>query len=150
MTSGSGQSSDDPYDLSSDDDEYLMPRNVAEMTPGCSDCALRLLTAGRLYLNSPPELPQNWGQINPNLDDYHYDPMVIGGTFWLPDITNWLQQQEERHSKYADLSNMAHDIFSIIPNGVGMEASLSVGRNLIGWRQSKTPGETLHENVVLC
>jgi hypothetical protein len=34
MTSRSGQSSYDPYDLSSDDDKYLMPTNVVEMTPG--------------------------------------------------------------------------------------------------------------------
>jgi hypothetical protein len=32
--SGSGQSSFDPYDLSSDDEEFLTPNNVAEMTPG--------------------------------------------------------------------------------------------------------------------
>jgi len=31
--SGSYQSSFDPYDLSSDDEEYLTPNNVAEMTP---------------------------------------------------------------------------------------------------------------------
>jgi hypothetical protein len=32
--SGSGQSSFDPYDVSSDDDEYLMPKSVAETPPG--------------------------------------------------------------------------------------------------------------------
>jgi len=32
--SGSGQSSYDPNDLSSDDDEYFMPTNMAETTPG--------------------------------------------------------------------------------------------------------------------
>ena len=31
---GSCQSSFDPYDLSSSDEEYLTPNNVAEMTPG--------------------------------------------------------------------------------------------------------------------
>jgi len=118
MASRSGQSSYDPYDLSSDDEEYLMPTNVAETTPGRSDHAARLLTAARLYLNSPPELPQNWGQINPNLNDYHSDPMAISSTFRLPDITDWWRQQEETHSKYADLSNVARDVFSIIPHGV--------------------------------
>jgi len=34
MTSRSGQSSYDWYDLSSDDEEYLKPDNVTEMTPG--------------------------------------------------------------------------------------------------------------------
>jgi len=35
--SGSNQSSFDPYDLSSDDEEYLTSNNVAETTPGRSD-----------------------------------------------------------------------------------------------------------------
>jgi len=39
--SGSYQSSFDPYDLSSDDEEYLMPNNVAETTPGGSDRTAR-------------------------------------------------------------------------------------------------------------
>jgi len=52
--SGSYQSSLDSYDLSSDDEEYLTPNIVAETTPGRSDPAARLLTATRLYLNSPP------------------------------------------------------------------------------------------------
>jgi len=56
---GSYQSSFDPYDLSSDDEEYLTPNNVAETTPGRSDRAARLLTAARLYLNSPPKAPKN-------------------------------------------------------------------------------------------
>jgi len=88
-SSGSSQSHFDPYDLSSDDEEYQMPGNVAEMTPGRSDCTARSLTATRLYLNSPPEAPKNWGQIDPNLNDYHSNPMEICSTFRLPDITAW-------------------------------------------------------------
>jgi len=57
--SGSCQSSFDPYDLSSNDEEYLPPNNVAETTPGQSDHAARLLTAARLYLHSLPEAPKN-------------------------------------------------------------------------------------------
>jgi hypothetical protein len=69
MASASRQLSFDPYDLSSDAEEYLMPNNVAKTTPGRSDRAAPLLTAARLYLNSLPEAPKNWGQINPNLND---------------------------------------------------------------------------------
>jgi hypothetical protein len=127
MASGSYQSSFDPYDSSSDDQECLTPNNVADTTPGRSDRATGLLTAARIYLNSPPEAPKNGGQIDPNLKDYHSDPMEISSTFWIPDITDWWRQQEETHSKYADLTNVARDIFSIIPHGVGMEASFSVG-----------------------
>jgi hypothetical protein len=79
--SGSGQSSFDPYDFSSDDEECITPNNLAETTPGQSDHAVRLLTATRLYLNSPPERPKNWGQINPNLIDFHSDPIEFSSTF---------------------------------------------------------------------
>jgi hypothetical protein len=113
--------------LSSDDEEYQSPNNVAETTPGRSDRAPRLLTAARLYLNSPPEAPKNWWQIKPNLNDYHSDPMEFSSTFWIPDITDWWRQQEETHLKYTDLSNVARDIFSIIPHGVRVEASFFLG-----------------------
>jgi len=52
-SSGSYQSSFDPYDLSSDDEEYLTPTNVAETTPGRSDRAAHLLTAARIYWPPP-------------------------------------------------------------------------------------------------
>jgi hypothetical protein len=78
---GPCQSSGDPYVVSSDDEDCLTPNNVAEMTSGRSDRAVKLLTAARLYLNSPPEAPQNWGQINPNLNDYHSDPRAISRIF---------------------------------------------------------------------
>ena len=147
--SGSCQSSCDPYDLSSNVEEYLMPNHVAQMTPGWSDRAAPLLTAARLYLFSPPEAPMNRGQINPYLNHYHSDPIEISSTFWLPDITNWWRQLEETHSKYDDLSNVALNIFSILPHGVGVEASFSLGQDVIDLRQSKTTGESLHEKVIV-
>ena len=120
--SGSYQSTFAPYDLFSDDEEYLTPNNVAKTTHRGSDRAAWLLTAARLYFSSPPDAPKNWGQINPNLNDYHSDPMEISSAYCIPDITDWWRQQEETHSKYADLSNVARDIISIIPHGVGVEA----------------------------
>jgi hypothetical protein len=91
---------------------------MAEITPGGSDRAARLLRAARLYFNSPSHSPKNMTQGNPNLVDCHSDRMEIRSTFWLPDITDWLHQQEETHSKYTNLSYVAQDIFSIIPHGV--------------------------------
>jgi len=67
--SGSCRPSFDPYDLSSNDEEYLMPNNVAETAPRQSDRAAHLLTTARLCSNSPPEAPKNCGQINPNLNN---------------------------------------------------------------------------------
>jgi hypothetical protein len=71
--------------------------------------------------------------------------MEFSSAFWILDITDWWRQQEEMHSKYANLSNMARDIFSIIPHGVRVEASFSLGRDVIGWRHSKATGETLRD-----
>jgi len=125
-----------------------MPNKVAETTPGQSGRIARLLTATMLYYNSPPELPPNWGQMNPNLIDYHTDQMEISSSFWLPDITVWWRQQEEMHPKYGDLSNVACDIFFIIPHGFRVEARGSLQRDVIRWRQSKPTGETVHEQDV--
>jgi hypothetical protein len=50
---------------------------------------------------------------------------------------------------YADHSNMACDILSILPHGVRVEASFSLGPDVIGWRQSKSTGVTLREKVVV-
>ena len=44
---------------------------------------------------------------------------------------------------------MARNIFSIIPHDVGVEGSFSLGRDLIGWRQSKTTGKTFCEKVIV-
>jgi len=139
----------DPYNLSSDADQYLMPTNVAETIPRWSDRAARLLTSARLYLNLLPEAPMNWGQINPNLNNYDSDPMEFSSIFCIPDLTDWWSQQEETHSKYTDLSNVARDILSIIPHGAWVEASFSLGRDVISWRESKTTVKTLRKKVVL-
>jgi len=149
MASESCQSCFDLHDLSNDNEEYLKPNNVAEKTPGWSDPAAHLLTAARLYLNSLSEAPKNWGHINPNLNDYHSDPMGSSSTFWIPDITNWWSQPEKTHSKYTNLSNVARDIISIIPHGVRVGTRFSLCRNVIGWRKSTTTGETLREKVIV-
>jgi len=86
--SGCCQLSFDPYDSSSDDEEYRTPNNVAEITNGQRNCAARLLTAAGLSLNLPPEAPKNCGQLNPNLNDYHSDPMDITSILWVQDITS--------------------------------------------------------------
>jgi len=75
--------------------------------------------------------------------------MAISSTFCLQDVTDWLRQREETHSPYADLSDVARDIFCIIPHGVGVEASFSLGRDVVGWRQYRTTGKTLREKVVV-
>ena len=126
-----------------------MPNNVAEMTEAPSDHAARVMTAPRLHSNSPPEAPLNWGQINPNINDYHSYPMGISRTFWLPDITDWWRQQKETHCRHADLYNVVRDIFSIKPHGVGVELSFSLGRDVISWRQTTTPGETIRKLVIV-
>jgi len=137
------------YGMSSDDGISLMPTSVAKMTPGGSDRAGCILATARLHLNPLPELPKNWRQVNPNLSDYHSDPMEISSTLKIPEITDWGCRQEEAHSHYADLPNVARIMLSIIPQGVGVEDSFSLGWDVVGWKQWITTGETLHENVVV-
>jgi hypothetical protein len=66
-----------------------MPNNVTETTPEQSNHTVHLMTTARLYLNSTPKAPNTWGQINPNLNDYHSDRMEIGSPLSIPAITNW-------------------------------------------------------------
>jgi len=40
------------------------------------------------------------------------------------------------------------DIFSNIPHAVRVEASISLGQDDIGWKQSKPTGERIREKVV--
>jgi hypothetical protein len=97
MASGSYQLSFEPYNLSSNDEEYITPNNVTRMTARFSDRAARVLTAARLYLNLAPQAPKNRGQINQILNDYHSDPMEISSIVWIPDLINWWCQQQETH-----------------------------------------------------
>jgi len=127
MASRCGESSYDPQDLSSADEEYIMLNNVAEVMPRRTDYVAWLTTAARLYLNAPPELPKNSELISPNHDVYHSDQMVISSRFGIMDITDWWCQQDKMHTMHAKLSNLAHDIFSILPYSARVEASVSIG-----------------------
>jgi len=53
------------------------------------------------------------------------------------------------HWKYTSLYIVFHDVFSIIPHGVRVEASCSLRQVIIGWGQSTTTGETFCENVMV-
>jgi len=74
--------------------------------------------------------------------------MKIISKVWLLDITDWCRQQQEMNSMYADLSNLAGDIFSIIPDGVRVEVGITLVRDVISWRHSQTTDETLHKKVI--
>jgi len=73
--------------------------------------------------------------------------MEISSIFWLPHITDWWRQDKEPPFKYADLSNVAPNVFSILPHGIGVECSFSIGRGIVGWRQSETAHVSLCERV---
>jgi len=75
--------------------------------------------------------------------------MEISSTFLFPNITGWGHLRDQTHSKYTDLSNVAHNILSITPDCGGVKASFSFGRDVIGWRQSETTCETLREQLVV-
>jgi len=73
--------------------------------------------------------------------------MEISRTFYVPNITDWCCQQDETHTKYADLSNVACDIFCMLPQGVRVEASFSLQLDVMYWRQSKPTGDTQRKKV---
>jgi len=75
--------------------------------------------------------------------------MEISSKCWIPHITNWWRQQETTQSHYADLSNVSRDLFSIIPHSLGVESRFSLGRDVSGWRLSRTTGDTLRNKVVV-
>ena len=90
-----------------------MSRNIARTTPGLTNCMARFLTTARLHFNTPAESPKNWGEVTPNLNDFHAYLMEISSTFWILDITDWWHQPLEIHTKYAILSNVAPNLFSL-------------------------------------
>jgi hypothetical protein len=107
------------------------------------------LAPTKLYLFSPRSSPNNWGQVNRNLNDFHFGSMGISSTFWILDINDWWGQQAEKHSKYTDLPNVGHHIFSIIPPGVEAEGSISSRQDIVRLRQSKSTCKTLCEKAVV-
>jgi hypothetical protein len=126
MATGSSQSCFYLYDFSGDSEEYTTPDNVTEMTSRCSDPAVSILATARHYLYSWPEVLMNWEHINPNINEYHSDPTKISSTYCIPNITDWCHQQGEMHSTYADLSNVACDIFNVIQHCIRVEASIFI------------------------
>jgi hypothetical protein len=75
--------------------------------------------------------------------------MESRSTFWLPDITDWWLIYNELHPKYTDLSNLACNIFSIIPHGIRDKVSYSLGLDFIRWKQSEATGGTDHDQVLV-
>jgi hypothetical protein len=57
--------------------------------------------------------------------------MESSSIFGIQIITNWQSQQGNTHSKYPDPSNVEHNIVSIIPHGVEVEASFSPSQDII-------------------
>jgi len=69
--------------------------------------------------------------------------MVSSCALSIPDITDRWCQDEGRGSKYPDLSNVVHDIFSIILDGVEIGATVSLGPDIICGRLSIPTGNTI-------
>ena len=47
------------------------------------------------------------------------------------------------------VEQMARDIFSCVPHGVGVESSFSIARNVISWKQSRMTANTLKSNMIV-
>ena len=120
------------------------------ITPARASRQERMKDVARSYLSTLPVDIASIDQRRPNIDDLKSeDPDEMTAGFWKPDVAAYWLQQEENFGEYAVLARMARDIFSVIPHGVGVESSFSLGRDLIGWRQSSTNGETLRRKVIV-
>ena len=47
------------------------------------------------------------------------------------------------------VEEMARDIFSCVPHGVGVESSFSIARNVVSWKQSRMTAKTLQANMIV-
>jgi hypothetical protein len=112
IASRSSQSSADPDHLSSNDKEYIMRKSVAKMTAGRSDCPAQSLRVKRLHSNSPPEYPQNWGQIHRNHNNYHSDPLVISCTFGSQ-ISQTGRDSKRKYTRSTPISPMWRTTYSL-------------------------------------
>ena len=96
------------------------------------------------YINSVNADPLALGQHPPKTDDLKSEnPQQLTAAIWKPDVAAYCREQEVSCMEYAPLARMACDVFSVIPHGVGVEASFSLGRDVLGWRQCRTSGDTL-------
>jgi len=140
------------YCVDSDSDDEI-PASLLTATPRRTNHRAQLVGIARQYLENSRIDAASIGQINPANDDSLTDPDAnpndVTGSFWSPSVAAWWKQQVNTASEYAPMAEMARDIFSVIPHGVGVEASFSLGRDVIGWRQSKTSGSTLQQKVVV-
>jgi len=75
--------------------------------------------------------------------------MPMSSYIWIPDNTNWLHPQDKIYSMFADLSNVAHEIFSIMAYSVRARGLYFIVWYITGWIQSKTRGKTLRKRVVV-
>jgi hypothetical protein len=135
---------------SSDEEDDIRITQSACATPRTASRKARLMQQARQYLSNT--------RVNIDSDQHDYpiqdellsnDPEEITASFWYPDVAGWWMKQERRMGDYQDLARMARDIFSVMPHGVGVEASFSLGRDVMSWRQSRTKGETLQQKVVV-
>ena len=111
---------------------------------------VRMMEVASKYINSVNADPAALGPHPPKTDNLKFDnPQELTATFWRPHVTAYWRVQEDSSTEYAPLARMAGDVFSVIPHGVGVEASFSLGQDVAGWRQCRTSGDTLQKKVVV-
>jgi len=119
-------------------------------TPRTASRKSLLMQQARQYLANGRANIQSWQHDYPlGEEQMSNDPEEMTASFWYPDVAGWWLKQETTMGEYRDLAKMARDIFSVMPHGVGVEASFSLGRDIISWRQSRTKGSTLQQKVVV-
>ena len=110
----------------------------------------RLMEVARKYIKSVNADPAALGQHPPKTDNLKSEnPQELTAAFWKPDVAAYWQEHEDSCTEYAPLARMARDVFSVIPHGIGVEASFSLGCDVLGWRQCRTSGDMLQKKVIV-
>ena len=138
------------YGLDSSDEDDDLEVIGSSSTPRTTSRKTLLMQQARQYLANAPVIIESEQNDYPVGDELlSHDPEELTASFWYPDVAGWWLKQETTMGEYRDLARMARDIFSVMPHGVGVEASFSLGRDVISWRQSRTTGVTLQQKVVV-
>jgi hypothetical protein len=144
-----GESSFATYGLPSDDEEYSMPNSVSYTMPRQSNHAVHQPTAKGLVWIHHLNKHRIGGKLiwiilitTPTLGclarKFGYRISLTGGV------------SKRKCTHHREISPMwTHDILSIIPPGVGVEARFSLQRDVISWWRSKTTGKKLRNTVSL-
>lgn len=118
------------------------------------DAAVDYINGDRLRKSAAHEefFGRKAGNLN-DLEEENQDPTRITVSWFNPTPDNFWRQVSspslsQHHQYLLPVEQMARDIYSCVPHGVGVESSFSIGRNVLSWKQSRMTASTLQSMIV--